>query len=71
MVKNSPANGGDEGNVGSINGLGRSTGVGNNNPLQYSYLENYMYRRSGGLQSMGSQSQWGLSMHARYILLLK
>ena len=24
----------------------------------------------GGLQSIGSQSQWGLSMHARYILLL-
>ena len=37
VVKNPPANA--EG-TGSIPGLGRSSGEGNGNPLQYSYLEN-------------------------------
>ena len=34
-----------EGDLGSIPGLGRSSGEGNGNPLQYSYLENPMDRR--------------------------
>ena len=37
VVKNPPANAGD---TGSIPGLGRSSGEGNGNPLQYSCLEN-------------------------------
>ena len=37
VVKNSPANAGD---VGSVPGSGRSPGVGNGNPHQYSCLEN-------------------------------
>ena len=45
VVKSLPANAGDIRDVGSIPGLGRSLGVGNGNPLQY----------SGGLQSIGSQ----------------
>ena len=40
MVKNLPANAGDVRDVGSIPGSGRSPGVGNSNPLQYSCLEN-------------------------------
>ena len=32
----------DEGDLGSIPGLGRSSGEGNGNPLQYSCLENPM-----------------------------
>ena len=48
------------GDLGLIPGLGRSPGVGNGNPLQYSYLGNPMRKsqteESGGLQSMGSQS---------------
>ena len=40
MVKNPPANAGDTGDGGSVPGLGRSPGVGNGNPLQYSCLEN-------------------------------
>ena len=40
VVKNLPANTGDTGDVGSIPGPGRSPGIGNDNPLQYSYLEN-------------------------------
>ena len=41
VVKNSPANIGD---VGSIPGSGRSPGVGNGNPLQYSCLQNFKIR---------------------------
>ena len=41
VVKNLPANAGD---VNSIPGLGRSSGGGNGNPLQYSCLENPMDR---------------------------
>ena len=37
VVKNLPANAGDRD---SVSGLGRSSGGGNSNPLQYSHLEN-------------------------------
>ena len=40
MVKNSPPNAGDAGDVGLIPGLGRSPGGRNGNPLQYSCLRN-------------------------------
>ena len=43
MVK-SPATARDTRDVGLIPGSGRSRGVGNGNPLQYSCLENYMDR---------------------------
>ena len=55
MVKNPPANSGDAGEVGLNPGSGRSPGVGNGNPLQYSCLENSMERGPGRLQFMGSQ----------------
>ena len=42
--KEPACNAGDEGNVGSIPGLGRSPGGGNGNPLQYSCLECSMNR---------------------------
>ena len=41
MVKNLPANAGD---MGSIPGLGKSSGEGNSRPLQYSCLRNPMDR---------------------------
>ena len=44
MIKNLPANAGDTGELGLIPGLGRSPGVGNGNPLQYSCLENPVNR---------------------------
>ena len=44
MVKNSPANAGDAGDEVSVPGWGRSPGVGNGNPFQYSCLENSMDR---------------------------
>ena len=43
MLKNPPANAGD---AGLISGSGRSPGVGNGNPLQYSHLENCVGRRA-------------------------
>ena len=44
MVRNPPVNAGDARDVGSIPRSERSPGVGNDNPLQYSCLENPMDR---------------------------
>ena len=44
MVKNLLANARDARETGLIPGLGRSSGVGNGNPLKYSCLENSMDR---------------------------
>ena len=44
--KNPSANAGDARDVGSISGSGRSPGVGNGNPLQYSCLENSIDRKA-------------------------
>ena len=52
VLKNLPANTGD---VGSIPGLGRSPGEGNDNLFQYSCLGNLMDRGAWRLQSMGLQ----------------
>ena len=46
MIKNLPAHAGDVRDMGSIPVLGRSPGVGNGNPLQYSGLENSMHREA-------------------------
>ena len=43
------------GDPGLIPGLGRSPGEGNENPLQYSCLENPMDRGAWQVQSMGLQ----------------
>ena len=50
MIKNLPASAGDAGDVGSIPGSGRSSGVGNGNLVWYSCLENSMDR--GAWQAM-------------------
>ena len=66
MVKNLPANAGDAGVAGSIPGLGRSPGVGNGNPLQYSCLENFMGRGAWWASFHGiTKSQTRLSKHAQ------
>ena len=44
VVKNPPANAETAGDMGLIPGLERSPGEGNDNPLQYSCLENPMDR---------------------------
>ena len=52
MVKNPPAN---EGEAGSVLGLGRSPGEGNGNPLYYSCLENPMDRDPSWVRVHGVQ----------------
>ena len=47
-MKNLPANAGDEGDMGSIPGLGRSPREGSGNLLQYSCLGNPMDRNLVG-----------------------
>ena len=49
MGKESSCNAGDTGDVGSNPGSGRSSGGGNGNPVQYSFLGNPMDR--GGWQA--------------------
>ena len=44
--KESICHAGDAGDADLIPGSGRSPGVGNDNPLQYSFLENSVYRRA-------------------------
>ena len=54
MTKNSPASAGDIRDMGSILGLGRSTGGGQGNPLQDSCLEN-----PHGQRNLEGYRPWG------------
>ena len=58
MVKNLPANAGDIGDAGSILGSGRSPGVRNGNPLQYSCLENLRDRGAWWAAVFGVPQSW-------------
>ena len=53
--KESTCNAGDTRDMGLMPGSGRSPGEGNENPFQYSCLENPMDSEPGRLQSMGVQ----------------
>ena len=58
VVKNLPANAEDAGDAGLVLGLGRSPGIGNGNPLQYSYLGNSMETGAWlGYSPWGTKSQ--------------
>ena len=59
MVKNPPANAGGAKDVSLIPGSGRSPGVGNGTPLQYSCLGNSMGRGAWGSSVHGGHSPWG------------
>ena len=58
MVENLPANTGDARDAGSIPGSGRSPGVGNGNPLQYSCVENSMDRGAWQPTVHGVAKSW-------------
>ena len=61
MVKNLSASAGDVTDASLISGLGRPSGEGNGNPLQYSCLENYMDRGAWQATVHGvAKSQTGL-----------
>ena len=67
MVKNPPANAGDIRDVGLIPRSGRFPGGGNDSPLQYSCLENFMDRGAWWATVHGvSKSRTQLSMHRTY-----
>ena len=66
--KNPSANVGDARDSSSIPELGRSPGMGNGNPLQYSCLENSMDRR---VVHRAAKSQMQLSTHALYNPMLQ
>ena len=71
MLKNLPADAGDTGDLGSIPGSGRSSGLGNGNPLQYSCLENSMDRGAWKAAVHGvANSQMQLSTHTHTVILL-
>ena len=64
VVKNSPGNAGNVRDAGSIPGSGRSPGVGNGTPLQYSCLEDSMGRGACWATVHGVVKSWArLSMH--------
>ena len=69
VVKNQPANAGDIRGAGLISGLGRSPGVGNDNPLWYSCLEMPWTEEPAGLQkshdlvTKGKVAQSCLTLH--------
>ena len=65
MVKNSPTNAGDARGAGLILGLGRSPGVENSNPLQYSCMENSIHRRALLGYSPWGHKELDMTEHAR------
>ena len=58
MVKNPPVNAADIRDTGSIPGLGRFPGGGNDNPLQYSCLDNPMDRGAWWAILHGISKSW-------------
>ena len=69
VVKNPPADAGDMIDVCWIPGLERSPGGGNDNPLQYSFLENSMDRGAWWATVHGvAKSQTQLSLTTKYRL---
>ena len=62
VVKNSPANAGDTGDMGLIPGSERPPGRGNGNPLRYFCLENPMDREARWVAKSHKTTEQ-LSMH--------
>ena len=78
-VKNPPANVGEARDAGSIPGSERSPGIGNGNPLQYSWLENSIDREAwwaivhevtkkelDTTEQLSTHSEWGCKL-PRYL----
>ena len=66
VVKNLPANAREARDAGSISGSGKSPGVRNGNPLQYSSLKNSMDTTLHGVSN--SWTQLGLGTFYKYQL---
>ena len=65
-AQNPPANSGNAADMGLIPALGRSSGIGNGNPLQYSCLENSLDRGAWWATVHGATKNWTqLSTHTQ------
>ena len=72
VIKNLPANAEATGDVGSVPGLGRSSGEGNGNPLQYSCLRSSTDRGAWQATLHGVTKSWTrLSTHPLWELKLQ
>ena len=74
MVKNLPVNAGDERDLGSILGLGRSPGGENGTPRQYSCLEDSMDRGAWWVTVHGAMkeldiNEWVCTRPAQYVII--
>ena len=69
VVQNLPADAGGARDLGLIPGLGRSPGVGNDNPLQYSCLERFHGQRCLMGCSPWDCKESDITEHARIVLL--
>ena len=71
VVRNLPPSTGDARHPGSVPGSGRSPGVGNGNPLQYSCLENYMDRGAWWAAVHGI-AEWDTTerTHTQYLTII-
>ena len=58
MVENLPASAGVAGDMDSIPGLGRSPGIGNSDPVWYSWLQNPMDRGAWWATVNGVAKTW-------------
>ena len=70
VIKNPPANAGDERDLISIPESGRSLGVGNGNPLQYSSLENSTDRGAWHAAVHGATKSWTRLSNWAHVLYL-
>ena len=71
VVRNSPANASDPRDSGSILELGRSPGVGNGNPFQYSCLDNSMDREAWQGYSPWDCKELAMTDHTHTQVILK
>ena len=74
VVKNLPANAGDERDLGSIPGLGRSPGGENGTPCQYFCLENSRDRGAWRVTVRGAvkeldMNEWVCTRPAQYVII--
>ena len=71
VIKNTPAHARGSRDMGSIPGLGRSPEGGNDNPLQYSCLGNFMDRGAWGAIVHGVTKSTHIYTHTLGIVLIK
>ena len=64
VIKNLPVNARDTGEAGAVPGLGRSFGVKNGNPLQYSFFFNFFFSLQYSYLKNPMDRAWRATVHA-------